>query len=261
VENVESPGPAGDAGGPGGTWERLAPGVARRRLPGLDVTVGLVVGAERVLLVDTGCTLRQGAELRAQAEALTGRPVTDVVLTHGHFDHVFGAAAFPGARVYGERSLGVLLRSRRETLRADAVEWGTDAGEAAEAAAALVGPDRPVGGELTVDLGDRPVRLVHPGHGHTAHDLVVVVPGAGASDPAVVFCGDLVEESGAPQAGDDAVPQAWPAALDVLLALGGGTARYVPGHGAVVDARFVRAQRDALAARFGAPERPGGAGS
>jgi glyoxylase-like metal-dependent hydrolase (beta-lactamase superfamily II) len=47
------------------------------------------------------------------------------------------------------------------------------------------------------------------------------------------------------------VPSRWPAALDRLLALGGDDALYVPGHGAVVDAAFVRAQRDALAARFG----------
>lgn len=51
--------------------------------------------------------------------------------------------------------------------------------------------------------------------------------------------------------GPDALPHQWPAALDRLLALGGEDARYVPGHGAVVDARFVRDQRAALAARFG----------
>ncbi|CAM5391229.1 hypothetical protein SANTM175S_03821 [Streptomyces antimycoticus] len=56
---------------------------------------------------------------------------------------------------------------------------------------------------------------------------------------------------GTPQAGPDAIPGRWPAALDRLLALGGPDARYVPGHGSVVDAGFVRAQRDELAARFG----------
>jgi glyoxylase-like metal-dependent hydrolase (beta-lactamase superfamily II) len=246
-------GAEGDAeGGAGGSgWEQLAPGVARRRLPFLDVTIGLVVGADGVLLVDTGSTLREGAELRDGAAALTGRPVTHVVLTHGHFDHVFGAAAFPDARVYGERSLTDYLVREREPMRAAAVEYGADPAEAARAAAALRTPDLPVAGELALDLGERPVRLVHPGPGHTGHDLVVLVPGATASDPAVVFCGDLVEESGEPQADEDAVPARWPGTLDALLALGGETARYVPGHGAVVDARFVRAQRDALARRFG----------
>jgi glyoxylase-like metal-dependent hydrolase (beta-lactamase superfamily II) len=232
-------------------WEHLAPGVARRRLPYLDVTVGLVVGADAVLLVDTGSTLRAGAELRQQVEALTGREVTHVVLTHGHFDHVFGTAAFPGAEVYGEGSLDGYLRRERDALRETAVRLGTDPLEAAEAVKALVHPDRPVLDTLELDLGDRPVRLVHPGAGHTGHDLVVVVPGASASDPTVVFCGDLVEESGEPQADEDAVPDAWPATLDALLALGGETGRYVPGHGAVVDARFLRSQRDALAERFG----------
>ena len=237
-------------------WEQLAPGVARRRLPPLDVTIGLVVGPDGVLLVDTGSTLRDGVELRGQVEALTGRAVTHLALTHGHFDHVLGAAAFPGVRVYGDRSLDGLLR-RADTaagLREDAVRHGTDAAEAAAAAAALVGVTDPVTGELALNLGaGRLVRLVHPGTGHTGHDLVVVVPGATASDPAVVFCGDLVEESGDPQAGPDASPEHWPATLDAVLSLGGETGRYVPGHGAVVDARFVRAQRDALAERFGGP--------
>ena len=238
-------------GAAGSVWEQLAPGVARRRLPYLDVTIGLVVGSDGVLLVDTGSTLREGAELRAQVEALTGRAVTHVVLTHGHFDHVFGTAAFPGVRVYGERSLDGCLRRERDALRETAVRLDTDPAEAAAAAEALALPNRPVTGALDLDLGDRPVRLVHPGPGHTDHDLVVHVPGTKASDPAVVFCGDLVEESGEPQAGEDAVPGAWASTLDALLALGGETARYVPGHGAVVDARFVRAQRDALRARFG----------
>jgi glyoxylase-like metal-dependent hydrolase (beta-lactamase superfamily II) len=236
----------GDAEDDGSVWEQLAPGVARCRLPHLDVTIGLVVGAEGVLLVDTGSTLREGARLRARVEALTGRAVTHVVLTHGHFDHVFGAAAFPEATVYGHRGLEGCLRRQGDALRADAVAHGTDPEEAAGAAAALRYPDRPVAERLALDLGGRPVLLVHPGPGHTGHDLVVHVPGATASDPGVVFCGDLVEESGVPQAGHDAFPAAWPATLEVVLALGGETARYVPGHGAVVDARFVRAQRDTL---------------
>ncbi|WP_442814733.1 MBL fold metallo-hydrolase [Streptomyces sp. NBC_01198] len=245
MESTEDPGTGGSV------WEQLAPGVARRRMPHLDVTIGLVVGSDGVLLVDTASTLPEGEELRGQVEALTGRTVTHIVLTHGHFDHVFGTAAFPGAEVYGERSLGGYLRREPEVLRESAVEHGTDPAEAARAAAELVLPTRQVTGETEVDLGERQVRLVHPGTGHTGHDLVVVVPGATASDPTVVFCGDLVEESGEPQAGDDADPAHWPGTLDALLALGGETGRYVPGHGAVVDARFLRAQRDALAERFG----------
>jgi glyoxylase-like metal-dependent hydrolase (beta-lactamase superfamily II) len=231
-------------------WERLAPGVFRRRLSFLDVTVGLVVGEDAVLMIDTGSTLAEGAGLGARITALTGgRPVTHIVLTHGHFDHVFGTAAFPDAQVYGEMTLDGYLERERITLRGDAVKHGADPAAAAGAAEALVRPGNLIDQRYELDLGgDLQVLLVHPGDGHTTHDLAVIVPG-GPDAPAVVFCGDLVEESGAPQAGPDAAPADWPATLDELLRLGGEDAVYVPGHGAVVDAAFVRAQRDALAAR------------
>lgn len=220
-------------------WEPLALGVARRRLPGVDATTGMVRGARGVLVVDTGGTLREGAEIARSVRAAAGRPVSYAVLTHAHWDHCLGTPAFPGAGVVGHR--GITARLDPEDLAADAVRCGVAPAVAREAADALVRPDLLVDGVLVIDLGGVTVTLFHPGPAHTDHDLAVVV----RSDRTVVFCGDLVEESGPPQAGPDASPEHWPAALDRLLAEGGGDALYVPGHGAVVDADFVRGQRDA----------------
>ncbi|WP_129309231.1 MBL fold metallo-hydrolase [Streptomyces sp. L2] len=229
-------------------WERLGAGVGRCRLPGWDCTAGLVVGAGAALLVDAGSSLAEGTRIRAQAEVLAGGRVTHLALTHPHFDHVFGAASFAGAEVYAAVGTDAVFAAGRGELRADAVREGLPAEDADAAVTALATPRHLVSGEWTLDLGEgRQALLANVGPGHTAHDLAVLVPG----DPEVVFCGDLVEESGEPQAGPDAVPSRWPDALDRLLALGGPDALYVPGHGAVVDAAFVRRQRDALAARFG----------
>ncbi|QNP63244.1 MBL fold metallo-hydrolase [Streptomyces genisteinicus] len=228
-------------------WERLADGVARRRLPGWDATVGVVAGEDAVLLYDTGSTLREGAGIRRELQSLLGRRVTHVALSHPHFDHVLGTAVFAGAEVYGAVGLDGLLRREGDALRQDAVRHGVSPEEAAEAADVLVVPHHAVSGECAIDLGGRQAVLADAGPGHSGHDLALLVPGT----PDVVFCGDLVEESGEPQAGPDAVGPRWPAALDRLLALGGPHARYVPGHGAVVDAEFVRRQRGELAARFG----------
>ncbi|MER5596416.1 MBL fold metallo-hydrolase [Streptomyces sp. NPDC002265] len=285
-------------------WERLAEGVGRCRLPVWDCTVGLITGAGSALLVDAGSSLAEGARLRGQAEALAGCRVRRLALTHPHFDHVFGAAAFAGATVlvaagegappappgaavtgngggggtgsgneradaHGRGSAGGsaagdghgreggrgtadrggdFYGADRAGMCADAVRNGLGRRAAEEAADALVRPHRTVHGTLALEPAGGPrILLADVGPGHTARDLAVVV----ASDPVVVFCGDLVEESGEPQAGPDAVPSRWPAALDRLLELGGEDALYVPGHGAVVDAAFVRAQRDALARRFG----------
>ncbi|MFD6416321.1 MBL fold metallo-hydrolase [Streptomyces sp. NPDC060194] len=238
--------------------EILAPGTARRRLPGWDCTAGLVAGPDAALLIDAGATLRQGAELRAWAGGLLARwsadgfpvpdRVTHLALTHPHFDHVLGAPAFAGVTVLAAVGYDTLPA---DEVVSDAVRHGVEAAAAAEAGDLFVRPDHLVSGERTVELGGgRQAVLANVGPGHTAHDLAVLVPG-GPDAPDVVFCGDLVEESGTPQAGPDALPARWPAALDRLLALGGGAARYVPGHGAVVDAGFVRAQRAALAQRFG----------
>ncbi|MFF8530826.1 MBL fold metallo-hydrolase [Streptomyces sp. SAS_267] len=229
-------------------WERVTSRVGRRRLPDWDCTAGLVVGEGAALMIDAGSSLAEGAALRADARALTGGRVTHIALTHPHFDHVFGAAAFAGARILVADGSSGVYENGRDALCADAVRNGLDPGAAEEAADTLVRPRGFVRSTWDLDLGGGvEVRLVRTGEGHTAHDLVAVVSG----DPAVVFCGDLVEESGEPQAGPDAVPSRWPAALDRLLGLGGEDALYVPGHGAIVDAAFVRTQRDTLTARFG----------
>ncbi|MFD7442202.1 MBL fold metallo-hydrolase [Streptomyces sp. NPDC059909] len=231
-------------------WERLAAGVGRRRLPIWDATAGVVVGDDAVLLFDTGATLREGAELRAQIETLLGgRRVTHIALSHPHFDHVLGTAAFSAVRVYGAVGVDDLLVRDRDVLRDDAIRHGVAPDDAAQATDVLVAPQHVVSGEWTLDLGGRQVLLANVGPGHSGHDLALLVP-ATATEPEIVFCGDLVEESGDPQAGPDAIPSRWPAALDRLLSLGGEDAVYVPGHGAVVDAAFVRAQRDELARRF-----------
>ncbi|MEW2454515.1 MBL fold metallo-hydrolase [Streptomyces albus] len=234
------------AGAQDAEWERLAAGVVRRRLPRWDATVGAVAGGDGALVIDTGSSLREGAAVRAGVTRVLDRRVAWVVLTHPHFDHVFGTAVFAGAQVYGAVGMDALLARGAQTLRDDAVANGLPEHEAAEAADVLVRPHRTVSGRLTLDLGGREVVVTNLGPAHTEHDLAVLVPGC----PDVVFCGDLVEESGEPQAGPDARPARWPAALDRLLALGGEEALYVPGHGAVVDATFVRAQRDELARRF-----------
>jgi glyoxylase-like metal-dependent hydrolase (beta-lactamase superfamily II) len=111
------------------------------------------------------------------------------------------------------------------------------------AAAPLDLPDRLVDDAAVLDIGGREVVLRFLGRGHTDHDLVVEVETGGEAN--VVFAGDLVEE-GAPPAFEDAFPAEWPATLGRLHALARGPV--VPGHGAVVDAAFVGAQREELLA-------------
>ncbi|PRI13724.1 MBL fold metallo-hydrolase [Mycobacterium shigaense] len=232
-------------------WELLGPGVHRCRLSFCDVTVGVVSGVAGALLVDSGTTLTEAAAIDADVRELAGHPVTHIVLTHKHFDHVLGSAWFTGAEVYCAPDVADHLSSNTGQLRDHALSYGADAAEIDRAIAALRPPQHAVY-EAVIDLGDRSVTVAHPGRGHTASDLVVSAPRPdGDEGSVVVFTGDLVEESADPYVDADSDLAAWPATLDRLLALDGPDTIYVPGHGKVVDAEFIRRQRDWLHRRVG----------
>jgi glyoxylase-like metal-dependent hydrolase (beta-lactamase superfamily II) len=228
-------------------WEPLTAGVHRCRLPFCDVTVGLVRGATGAVLVDTGTTLVEAAAIDADVRRIAGRAVTHVLLTHKHFDHVLGSSVFAEADVYCAPEVAESLASATDRLRIDALSHGADAAEIDRAIAALRPPRHEIY-DAVIDLGDRTVTIAHPGRGHTASDLIAVARGNG-EDRVVVFTGDLVEESADPAIDSDSYPAAWPGTLDRVLVIGGPEALYVPGHGAIVDAQFVRRQRDWLRRR------------
>jgi glyoxylase-like metal-dependent hydrolase (beta-lactamase superfamily II) len=232
-------------------WERLTSSVHRCRLPFCDVTIGLVQGGNGVLVIDTGTTLVEAAAVDADVRRLAGCRVTHVVLTHKHFDHVLGSSRFAGAEIFCAPEVVEYLSSGTDHLRGDALSYGADAGEVDRAIAALKPPQHGIY-DTVIDLGGRTVTIAYLGRGHTTADLVVVAPAPDDEDgPVVVFTGDLVEESDDPYIDGDSDLPAWPDTLDRLLAIGGSDAIYVPGHGNVVDAEFVRRQRDWLRGRAG----------
>ncbi|QGK69178.1 MBL fold metallo-hydrolase [Allosaccharopolyspora coralli] len=221
-------------------WSELADGVFVRRYTELDLTVGLVVGAEQALVVDTRGDRAQGAELAAAVREVTELP-WQIVLTHGHFDHCFGTEAFLPAPVWAHERCARFLDRTAEVQRTTWAEHYRAEGSP-DTVEALVGtsvvrPDHLVSEHTTLDLGGRRVRLLHLGSGHTDHDLVV-------ETDAVVFAGDLVEQ-GAPPDFEDAHPESWPSTMDSLLDLGAEVV--VPGHGNPVTADFVREQQANIA--------------
>jgi glyoxylase-like metal-dependent hydrolase (beta-lactamase superfamily II) len=227
-------------------WERLAEGVHRCRLPFLDVTIGLVCGRTGTLLIDTGTTLVEARAIADDVAQIAASPVSHILLTHNHFDHILGSSAFSDAEVYCAPDVAATIENQTEHLHAHAMCYGADPVEVADAIAALRPPEHQVRG-AELDLGGTTVAILHPGSGHTRHDLIAVV---GEEQNCVVFCGDLIEEPGDPVITDDSDLAAWPATSSRMLAIGGPDATYVPGHGAVVDTEFVDRQRHWLISRM-----------
>ena len=231
-------------------WTELGDRCWVRRYREWDVNVGLVVGSAGALVVDTRATTAQAVEVLAEIAELTDAPVRWVVNTHAHFDHTFGNATFTEAATYAQENAAAALAERGPALQEhyrdnpgpDPVFPEIPPELLAEVAATeLVAIDNTFAVAKVIDLGDRRVELLHLGNGHTDGDVLVVVP-----DVAVYFVGDLVEESAAPSYGDDSYPLEWPDTIDRVIGLLSATAKVVPGHGAVVDAEFVRAQAEDL---------------
>lgn len=100
----------------------------------LDFFVWLIRGHGRVVLVDTGCTPETAARRRRHYHAhpldllarvdVAANDVSDVIVTHMHYDHAGNLSAFPGALIHmqeaemryctGRRMCHALLRKPYE---------------------------------------------------------------------------------------------------------------------------------------------------
>lgn len=224
-----------------GPWRKLRSGLYMALAEPESVNLGLIVGSHGALLVDTGSTPAQGHALRASLAAVTDVPLTAVVVTHWHYDHAFGLAAFADVPRIAHESVRFRLSSAEAA--AEARRLGLDPQELGQ-------PSVEIAVATAFDLGDRRVEIAHLGRGHTDGDLLVVVP-----DADVVFAGDLLESAGPPSFGPDSVPDEWPATLDGLIGLMTTTTLAVPGHGEPVGREFVFEQRGRIAAQ--AADMPG----
>ncbi|MEO6998377.1 MAG: MBL fold metallo-hydrolase [Terracoccus sp.] len=238
-------------GVPTGFFE-VADRVFVARYPQWDVNVGLVLGRDGAVVVDTRASARAGEEVQGDIRAL-GRDIVvrHVVSTHVHFDHTFGNAAFESATVHAHDNVGRTFVADAERIKAafrsdpgDGPEYGYTAADAADVLASPVrGPDCTFGKGATIDLGDRVVTLAYAGRGHTDGDIAVHVP-----DTDAMFLGDLIEESAHPSFGGDCWPLDWADTLESHLCWLGPASVVVPGHGRCVDVAFVERQRSEIAA-------------
>ena len=99
---------------------------------GTGANAGIVDLGGATIVFDTFRIPRAGAELRAVAETLTGRPVTYVINSHWHRDHTYGTQSFPGVPVIatpltreiiqkqGQKRLEEGLRETEKAVQANA---------------------------------------------------------------------------------------------------------------------------------------------
>lgn len=219
-------------------WVEVGDRVFVRRYAFYDQNIGVVLGGNDVLLIDTRSTHAQAREILTDLRELTASPVTVVVDTHGHFDHAYGNRVFRPAAIWGHEGCVPFMARTGEARRARIAEENPEiAADLAEVV--LDPPDRTFAEMAYVEVGGRRVELRHLGRGHTDHDIVVGVPDAG-----VLFAGDLIENGAVPSFGD-AYPLDWPETASRLAELVVGVV--VPGHGDHARRAFVEEQAASFA--------------
>lgn len=182
-----------------------------------------VVTPAGVVVIDALGSPALAERLTAEIRKVTPRPITHVIVTHYHADHIYGLQAFKaqGARIIAHGAAREYMNSetarlRLEASRVELAPWVNDETRLVEA-------DEWLAGDKTLTIGGVEFQIRIVGPSHTPEDLVVYLPGE-----KVLFAGDLVFRSRIPYVGK-ADSRHWILALEKLLTFDAGV--IVPGHG------------------------------
>jgi glyoxylase-like metal-dependent hydrolase (beta-lactamase superfamily II) len=200
--------------------------------------VGIVVGTDATLVVDTGMGPRNGETVLAEVAKVSRNTPRYLVSTHFHPEHAGGAAAFTTATY-------VIPRVQQQDLDEIGPQFIANFSNMSPTHADLLRGVVPRKGDTLFDreheisLGGVTVKLVAVGPTHTRGDMVAFV-----QEDRVLFSGDVVMGKNFLSFSAPSSPSAWLKALDDLDALKPLT--IVPSHREMGDASLIAADREVL---------------
>ena len=229
----------------------VQPDLAREIAPGVIVipdqyinlvpNVGIVIGTDAVLVIESGMGRENGQRVLHKAMEVAGSKPLLFTTTHFHPEHAFGTQVFKGhATILTNTTQADEMQEKGVAYLNMFRHLGPDAGKALEGVE-FVTPDETYLGEKTIDLGGKQVVLHELTGGHTRGDQIIFLP-----HERVLFTGDLVENHSFPIFSDqDASLNRWVEELTSLMHLSPATV--VPGHGEVGTVKLMQEVQDLLA--------------
>ncbi len=222
---------------------------------------GVVDLGEQTLVFDTFVNQDAASDLKQAAEKLTGNPVSTVINSHWHSDHIKGNQCFTGAQIVSTAKTVEVMATikRRYETDVESIRKGLEK----ELAAVLAGPDGPdkvldegykrghLAGlptlrytlpsltfedHMSFDGRDRRAEAITYGGGHTVSDVVLHLP-----EERIVFLGDLLFIDYQPYLSDGNAEELL-RILDRIEALDAKT--LVPGHGPVGTPKDISPVKD-----------------
>jgi len=265
------------------SWEQLAPGVwaGIRQNPFELPQEGnseFVVTEQGVVLFDAGGSPAMGEAIVAKVRSVTDKPITHVIISHWHGDHMRGLqaiqAAFPKVQIYAHPHSRDFIAAtqdkwlKRRVSMVPNIRKGVDAAfsknqdlsgrplikeekawlengltiteqlDRENKRTAYVIPNATFDEHLTLYLGGREIQFLHPGKAHTAGDIIMWLP-----QEKIVATGDIV--TGPIPLMQSPYTNEYVGVLNRIKALGFKT--LVPGHGPVeADAQYIDLMCDTI---------------
>ena len=190
---------------------------------GFISNAGFVVTNEGVVLFDALGTPSLAWTLLQKIREITDKPITHMIVSHYHADHIYGLQVFKeagakiiapvGAHTYlGSETAANLLDDRMMSLE----PWVNEQTH-------LVPPDQIIDKATRFSLGGLTFEMNYLGSAHSDGDLTLFIPEEG-----VLFSGDIIFEGRVPFVGD-ADTKVWLSKLKDLET--DGLKVLVPGHG------------------------------
>jgi glyoxylase-like metal-dependent hydrolase (beta-lactamase superfamily II) len=202
--------------------------------------VGIVVGRNATLVIDTGLGLRNGQTVLREVEKLTKTSQIYIVGTHFHSEHILGESAFPPT--------AKVIRARAQQQDIDQFGVQPNFATRSPAMAELMKDsefrraDEFFDSEKTMDLGGVRARLMWFGGTHTNGDTLIFIEGDN-----VLFAGDVIMNRrflGFNSQGSSV--RAWLNSLDKVEPLHPTT--IVPSHGEMGNGSLIELNRTYLKA-------------
>jgi glyoxylase-like metal-dependent hydrolase (beta-lactamase superfamily II) len=258
------------------SWQNLAPDVwAGIRMDPFELPQEgnsvFIVTDQGVVLFDAGGAPVMGEAIVAKVRSVTDKPITHVIISHWHGDHMRGLhaiqASFPHVQIFShphtrdfivatqdkwlKRRVGMvpnILKSLNEAISKNQDLAGrplvdqekawlqkglaiTDQLDRENKRTTYVIPDATFEERMTLYMGGKEIQFLHPGNAHTAGDIMMWLP-----QEKIVATGDIVT---APiPLMPSPYTNVYVDVLNQIKALGFET--LVPGHGPVeVDSQYI----------------------
>ncbi|MFO8024397.1 MBL fold metallo-hydrolase [Thiohalophilus sp.] len=204
---------------------------------GYMVNSAVLIGDDGVVLVDTGFSDEIGQHLKKTIAGITDKPVTHVINTHHHGDHILGNSAFPDAEVISSKQC-------RELVEKEGYNWigilknmtGKEHPDTRPIPAKTVYPQE---SHTNVTLQEIPMEFWVPAGSHTPGDMMIYLP-----QDKLLISGDILVQKMIPSFVDAHV-SSW---IDTLAKIQERNIEtVVPGHGSLMTMADVKAMHQRMA--------------